>query len=103
VSRRETLPSAPLTKVSPVSCANCEAACCRLQVLLIGDNDVPSQMSERSSWGGEVMQRRDDGWCTALDRSTMRCTIYPQRPQICRDFELGSSECLDERVCRSPS
>lgn len=82
------------------SCNSCEAACCRLQVLLIGDNEVPQVMSERSSWGGEVMRRRDDGWCTALDRETMLCSIYAQRPQICRDFEMGSSECLDERLER---
>lgn len=81
-----------------VSCESCEAACCRLQVLLIGDNEVPQGMSEQSSWGGEVMRRRDDGWCTAIDRVTMRCTIYAQRPQICRNFEVASSECLEERV-----
>ena len=79
-----------------VSCTSCEAACCRLQVLLIGDNGVPPRMTGQSSWGGEVMRRREDGWCTALDRVSMRCTIYDLRPQICRDFAMGGSECLDE-------
>ena len=79
-----------------VSCDNCEAVCCRLQVLLIGDNDVPEAMTEWSDWG-QVMQRRDDGWCTALDRTTMRCTIYEQRPQVCRDYDMGGPECIDER------
>jgi Fe-S-cluster containining protein len=80
-----------------VSCDTCDAACCRLQVLLIGDNDVPDEFTEVSDWGGQVMRRLDDGWCAALDRNTMRCTIYPQRSQLCRDFEMGGSECLDER------
>ncbi|MEN8169228.1 MAG: YkgJ family cysteine cluster protein [Pseudomonadota bacterium] len=82
---------------SQISCEDCDAACCRLQVLLIDDNDIPEGLTEWSSWGGQVMRRRDDGWCTALDRTTMRCTIYAQRPQICRDFEMGSRECIDER------
>ncbi|MGA7801127.1 MAG: YkgJ family cysteine cluster protein [Gammaproteobacteria bacterium] len=80
------------------TCDTCEALCCRLQVLLIGDNDIPAAMTEWSDWGGEVMRRRDDGWCTALDRSTMRCTIYAHRPQVCRDYEMGGPECIDERA-----
>ncbi len=55
-------------------------------------------MTECSEWGGLVMRRRDDGWCTALDRVTMRCTIYEQRPQICRDYAMGGIECVEERA-----
>jgi len=33
----------------------------------------------------------------ALDRDSMRCTIYEVRPLICREFEMGSAECRDER------
>lgn len=79
-------------------CASCTAVCCRLQVLLIGDNEVPQTMTEWSDWGGQVMSRRADGWCTALDRSTMRCTIYARRPQVCRDYEMDGAECIDERA-----
>ena len=43
------------------------------------------------------MQRLDDGWCAALDRDSMRCSIYELRPLICREFEMGSVECQDER------
>ncbi len=28
--------------------------------------------------------------CTALDDATGRCTIYEDRPQLCRDFKPGS-------------
>lgn len=80
-----------------VSCSSCKAVCCRLQVILIGDPDVPESMTEQSEWGGDVMRRESDGWCTALDRTTMRCTIYAQRPQVCRDYEMGGGECVDER------
>jgi uncharacterized protein len=27
----------------------------------------------------------------------MRCTIYAVRPLICREFELGAAECLEQR------
>jgi Fe-S-cluster containining protein len=43
------------------------------------------------------MARLEDGWCAALDRKTMLCTIYERRPAICRDFELGGYDCLAER------
>ncbi len=85
-------------QTAAVGCASCPAICCRLQVLLIDDNEVPEAMTEWSDWGGQVMRRRDDGWCTALDRATMRCTIYAQRPQVCRDYEMGGMECISERV-----
>ncbi|HTY99622.1 MAG TPA: YkgJ family cysteine cluster protein [Rhodocyclaceae bacterium] len=80
-----------------VSCAGCEACCCRLEVLLMGEDDVPPHLTMEDRWGGWVMGRGDDGWCTALDRNTLRCFIYERRPGLCRDFEVGASECLGER------
>lgn len=81
----------------PVYCSSCKASCCRLQVLLFDDSGVPESLTEWSDWGGQVMRREEDGWCAALDRDTMLCTIYAQRPQLCRDYEAGSGECLEER------
>lgn len=43
------------------------------------------------------MLRLEDGWCSALDRETLMCSIYENRPDICRDFEMGSYECRNER------
>ncbi|BCY03479.1 zinc/iron-chelating domain-containing protein [Stutzerimonas stutzeri] len=65
--------------------------------MLFGDTGVPPRFIDRDSWGGEVMRRLDDGWCAALDRDSMRCTIYAQRPLICREFELDSQDCREER------
>jgi Fe-S-cluster containining protein len=45
-----------------------------------------------------TMARLDDGWCAALDRETMMCSIYELRPWICREFEMGGYECLEERT-----
>lgn len=79
------------------SCTGCAAICCRLEVLLMGDDDVPEHLTSEDRWGGWVMRRLDDGWCAAVDRNTMRCTIYERRPAICREYEMGGSDCLVER------
>ncbi|MCG6199992.1 YkgJ family cysteine cluster protein [Psychromonas antarctica] len=81
-----------------VSCANCEACCCRLEVMIITDTGVPDNYIKTDRWGGQTMARLDDGWCAALDRNTMRCTIYEKRPLICREFEMGETECIAERA-----
>lgn len=81
-----------------ISCATCEACCCRLEVLLMGEDDVPVRLTARDQWGGWVMRRLEDGWCAALDRNTLRCTIYDRRPNVCREYEVGDYECRGERL-----
>lgn len=81
-----------------ITCTNCEACCCRLEVLLITDTGVPDHFIEEDNWGGRSMARLDDGWCAALDRSTLLCMIYQNRPWVCREFEMGGYECLSERA-----
>lgn len=63
----------------------------------MGEDDIPVELTEQDQWGGWVMARLGDGWCAALDRSTMLCTIYQRRPTICRDYQAGDSDCLAER------
>ncbi len=83
---------------SKVTCENCEACCCRLEVLLISDTGVPDRFIEIDKRGGMTMARLEDGWCSALDRSTMACTIYEKRPWVCREYEMGGYECITERT-----
>ncbi len=71
--------------------------------MLFGEEDIPVELTVQDRWGGWVMRRLDDGWCAALDRQTMRCTIYACRPGICRDFEAGEYECLEERLQLTPA
>lgn len=87
-----------LGQSEPVSCDTCEACCCRLEVILDDELDIPPAFVAEDAWGGLVMHRLEDGWCAALDRRTLRCSIYSRRPQNCRDFEVGSYECLEERA-----
>jgi Fe-S-cluster containining protein len=81
-----------------VTCTTCRANCCKLEVILMEEDDVPSAFVQVDRWGGHVMARLADGWCAALDRNTMRCAIYARRPGVCRDYEMGGSDCLLERA-----
>ena len=83
-----------------ITCSNCQASCCRLEVMIITDTGVPDVHISVDEWGAETMLRLDDGWCSALDRETFMCTIYENRPWICREYEMGSYECSNERTVR---
>ena len=80
-----------------IQCAECDACCCKLEVMQMGDDDIPARFTVEDQWGGEVMRRLDDLWCAALDRDTMKCSIYERRPIVCRDFQMGESDCIGER------
>ena len=81
-----------------ISCADCKACCCRLEVMILTDTGVPEEHIQVDQWGAETMRQLDDGKCSALDRETNMCTIYENRPWVCREFEMGSFECQDERA-----
>jgi len=86
-----------------ISCSNCKASCCKLEVFLISDTGVPERHIARDKHGGETMLRLDDGWCSALDRDTYLCTIYENRPWVCREFEMGAYDCRRTRAEDTPS
>ncbi|MFN0314091.1 MAG: YkgJ family cysteine cluster protein [Burkholderiales bacterium] len=89
------------SSAAAITCASCRACCCKLEVILMGDDDVPPKWTQWDRWGGEVMARLDDGWCIALDRNTMLCRIYDIRPAVCREYQVGAAECLTERKALS--
>ena len=66
--------------------------------MIISDTGIPEEFILHDQYGGETMKRLSDGWCAALDRDTFMCKIYDKRPWICREFEMGSYGCIDERV-----
>ncbi|MBV1914737.1 MAG: YkgJ family cysteine cluster protein [Pseudomonadales bacterium] len=93
----------PLINAEPepetdTTCSSCEACCCRFEVFIFSDTGVPDRHMEEDEWGGRTMARLDDGWCSALDRNSMACTIYKQRPDICRELEMGGNECISIRA-----
>ncbi|MBL4671602.1 MAG: YkgJ family cysteine cluster protein [Arenicella sp.] len=77
------------------SCSNCAASCCRFEVFLITDTGVPEEHIYTDDDGMQTMLRLDDGWCSALNRETMNCSIYEFRPWLCREFDMGSIDCLE--------
>ena len=81
-----------------IRCSRCEATCCRLTVHVMSDDPTPDYFIDQDEYGMDVMRRLDDGWCTALDRATMRCTIYSMRPLVCRDFDMGGRDCREVRA-----
>ena len=91
-------PDPVTTSGEPITCATCRACCCKLEVILMGDDNPPAEFVATDQWGGQVMKRLDDGWCAAVDRVTMLCRIYERRPGVCREFVVGESECLTERL-----
>ena len=66
--------------------------------MIQGEDDVPPELTAVDRWGGHIMARCDDGWCAALDRSTMLCLIYERRPAICRDYPMGGTDCVAQRT-----
>lgn len=65
---------------------------------MVTDTGVPVRFIAEDQWGAQSMHRLEDGWCAALDRDSMRCTIYSRRPLICREFEMDGYECVAERT-----
>lgn len=39
-----------------------------------------------------TMKKSDDGYCVMLDRETMLCSIYEDRPEVCRAFKNNKCE-----------
>jgi Fe-S-cluster containining protein len=90
VSRLESIDPA-------VQCTDCEAVCCRLTVMLLPGDRVPAWLVVRDEHGAETLAKEEDGWCAALDPNSFRCTIYADRPAVCRKFAMGGPSCRDER------
>lgn len=79
-------------------CQTC-GACCRglgVDVSPIHDKGVPERMVKDDRLMGPQM-RVKNGVCVAMCGQIgvkSRCSIYERRPQVCRDFEPGSSLCM---------
>ena len=80
------------------SCDRCDAVCCRLTVVLQPEDGVPSHLTTHTDAGLHVMARDEEGWCVAIDASRMCCSIYEQRPAICRKFAMGGPACREVRA-----
>ena len=74
------------------ACTDCAKCCYMVVEINPGDLQVPEELIVEHS-GVRCMDQRGNGACVALDLLTRHCTIYEQRPQVCRDFARGESLC----------
>lgn len=81
-----------------ISCAACDAVCCRLTVVLLPGDDVPERLTTWTDEGLHVMAHDEDGWCVAVDGARHCCSIYETRPAICRKFAMGGPYCRAVRA-----
>lgn len=109
------------------SCKSCHSNCCSLEVdltksdydklkllgksfhatkrsdLFIRENpqytDKIGYLDEMYGHTFAVINQGEDGYCNFLDRRTRLCTIYNNRPSICRDFQFNNSLCKQIKSC----
>ena len=79
-------------------CAHCDAVCCRLTVVLDGDDRIPGHLTTHTDAGLHVMARDAEGWCVAVDGARGGCSIYGSRPAVCRRFVMDGPYCRDIRA-----
>ena len=86
-----------------LDCNTC-AACCReaYHVVELAPRDpfvkrYPSRVVRDE---GRLVLPRPDGRCVCLEPAGdgFSCTVYPDRPRSCADFEVGGRNCVDARV-----
>jgi uncharacterized protein len=82
------------------TCTGCGGSCCKNQPFppfLWVDGDMPPD-DARESLGAMIMSgaRDEHEPCLWLTEDG-RCSRYDERPEVCRDFEVGSEDCLRVR------
>ena len=109
-ARQQFLSARELPLVPQVTCDGCGACCLRMgyppftgmynHAAKRGD---PEWLALPVDLAAEARQGAVDGRgdaelpCVWLDLETRRCRNYDRRPSICREFEMGSEDCLRHR------
>lgn len=101
--------------IAPPDCRACGACCFspsdRFVSITGADWSRLGAEAERLAHfvGNRAFMRMSGGHCAALEVRRAEdggrdffCTIYAMRPEICRQLERGSPECLGERARPAP-
>ena len=67
-------------KLTKEDCLSC-GACCFF-----------GKYNAGKKWEG--LEVGENGWCIHHDKEK-KCTIHEERPQVCRDFDIGCEECVN--------
>jgi len=79
-----------------LDCLDC-GACCGAAFDVVEVSRQDPVRKRKPDWivkrdGRYQMKRRSNNTCQALQED-MKCSIYADRPQCCRDFERGGANC----------
>lgn len=79
-----------------LDCLDC-GACCGAAFDVVEVSRQDPVRKRQPDWivkrdGRYQMKRRPNNTCQAL-QNDMKCSIYAERPQCCRDFERGGANC----------
>ncbi len=111
------MPSDPPAAPEPAAPADCRACgvCCfsaAPDYVRVTGADWDRLGAEADHWahflGHRAFMRMTDGHCAALavrrgagGGPDFFCTIYAQRPQVCRDLDRGSPQCAGELAAKA--
>ena len=98
----------------PTDCLRCGVCCfSRLETFVRVDGDDWSRLGEAAGRvahfiGHRAYMKMTEEHCAALEIHPLAdggreffCTVYADRPQVCRDLARGSPECAGERWVKS--
>ncbi len=69
---------------------SCKAMCCTLQFALTKE-EVQKDLFKHDRSRPFFMTRDLDGYCPHLDRDSLRCTVWSERPLRCRRYNCRDS------------
>lgn len=72
-------------------CRVCRGLCCTKLALAVDDPDVHRWLSFH---GDQTSEKWIEFPCRCRKLVNGKCSIYEDRPKICKDLEVGSNECL---------
>lgn len=92
-SKIHVCPALPMNHSDDLAaCAGCGRCCHQVVELVAGVDHMPEKFVVEHD-GVRCMEQRGDGACVALDPVTRLCTIYEDRPRVCREFDRGGELC----------
>jgi hypothetical protein len=74
----------------------CKSTCCAMPGTVVTPEEYerlseinPKLVIQNPLDGDYEMRRESDGYCAALNRETGLCSIYEERPNVCRRFHCS--------------